>query len=51
MKTTMTSEIPSHIGNEGICTITRKMNPIDSAQAEQDHELSTQLELVHDPRQ
>src|ERR1700749_3849516 len=28
INTTVTSEMPSHIGNEAICTIIRKINPI-----------------------
>ena len=47
MNTAAISETPNHSGNDGICTITRKMQANRDTHAEQDHELHAQAEFVH----
>ena len=44
INTTVTSEIPSHIGNEAICTIIKKMKPIETPESQKNSELSPQME-------
>ena len=47
INTTVTSEIPSHIGNEAICTIIRENEANRDSEPQKNSELSSQWKLVH----